>query len=177
MPEAKYKRLMKQQILEPTNRPDVPDPDADNTKYVDIHDEGEDDGGNIPKQQIEQIISFIPKSLKTKASTIMKFIETRGGNILNVNKDGTLIYKGTPLEGSNIIDLLRASMYHYKDFQPIGQEQFYNGLKELNFPSSYLQEFRHNPNNKSKTLKRISHFQRSLSPLSQPKRSFKWINL
>jgi hypothetical protein len=58
--------------------------------------------------------------------------------ILSWNDRGELKYRGETLSGSHVTDLLKDSQYAYKNLTPLGKNEFYEGLRELNVPQSLI---------------------------------------
>ena len=80
----------------------------------------------------ETIVQAIPKMYKSKCLALLNFIEK--GNILSWNEKGELVYNGQIIPNSHIADLLKNAMREYKNFEPIGKAQFYEGLAQANVP-------------------------------------------
>ena len=80
----------------------------------------------------EKILQAIPKMYKTKGQALLGFIEN--GNILSWNEKGEIQLRGQTIKNSHIADLLKDAMREYKDFNPIGKDEFYKGLAQSNVP-------------------------------------------
>jgi hypothetical protein len=95
----------------------------------------EDDGREL-------ILSFFTPRFKSKIEIILNTIN-KDNNILSWDpKSLTLIAKRKPIIESNIVDLLKRHCFHHNfavaSKPVIGSEAFYQGLKLLHLPSSYL---------------------------------------
>jgi len=88
---------------------------------------------------VEVILSAIPKNYRTRARALINHISADGQHRLQWNGRGELVYHGKVIPGSHITDLLKNSQRQYKHFQPVGQQEFRAGLKELNIPSGLME--------------------------------------
>lgn len=80
----------------------------------------------------------IPKNLRRKAESLFTFLTSRGGDLIRWNNSGNLIYKGDLISDSNIIDLIRDALFVKSSHSPVGQRQFYEALKEIQVPISFV---------------------------------------
>ena len=77
----------------------------------------------------EVILSAIPKNYRTRAQALLNHITADPQHRFRWNQQGELIYRGQVIPGSHITDLLKNSQRHS---QPVGLQEFQDGLKELN---------------------------------------------
>jgi hypothetical protein len=77
----------------------------------------------------ELILSHIPKYNKRKAEAVLEYIDKAPK--LDWNADGELLLDSREIPGSHISDLLRDSCAEYKNFEPVGAEEFYNNLGNI----------------------------------------------
>lgn len=87
---------------------------------------------------IERVLSSFPKSLQSRARTLLTYITPH----LSWNENGEIVIGGTNIPGSNIVDLVKVQLKEYKDLYPIGQDAFSNILKDANVPLNLLASFR-----------------------------------
>ena len=80
----------------------------------------------------DMILQTMPKMYRSKGQALLNFIEK--GKVLSWNDKGELVHKGKILPNSDIADLVKDAMREYKNFDPTGKEEFYNGLAETNIP-------------------------------------------
>ena len=80
----------------------------------------------------EMIIQTMPKMYRSKGQALLNFIEK--GNVLSWNEKGELVHNGSVIPNSNIADLVKDAMREYKNFNPIGKDEFYKGLAQSNIP-------------------------------------------
>ena len=73
------------------------------------------------------ILQSFGKHQKRNAETLLNYI----GDNITWNKTGEIIVNGQVVHYSHIADLLKDSLYGYKDFNPTGYEIFYNALKNV----------------------------------------------
>ena len=88
----------------------------------------------------ELIVSTMPKSLKRKAESLLRYIE----NQLDWKTNGEVVYKGETLSGSHIADLVRYTLQEYGDSAPLHYNTFLAILKEANVPKSVAQQRKNN---------------------------------
>ena len=91
------------------------------------------------KLDAEVILSAIPKNFRNRARALLNHITADPQRRLQWNDRGELVYHGEVVNGSHITDLLKNSQRQYKHSQPMGQQQFQNGLKELNIPTGLME--------------------------------------
>ena len=83
------------------------------------------------------ILSAIPKNYRNRATSLLNHIDADPQQRLQWNGRGELIYKSRTIHGSHITDLIKNSQRPYVQ-QPVGEEEFRKGLKELNIPVGLL---------------------------------------
>ena len=82
------------------------------------------------------ITNSLPLTLRSKAKTLLEHLKSHSK--LNWNRRGEISFGGKTIPGSNVIDLVKVHLRDYKDFKPIGEEQFTHALLESNVPLSLL---------------------------------------
>ena len=87
--------------------------------------------------QKERILETLPKVYKNKGAALLSYIEN--GKALSWNDKGEIIHRGNTVENSHIADLLKDAMRDYKDFDPVGKKEFYEGLSQSNVPLLLLE--------------------------------------
>ena len=85
---------------------------------------------------IGDILDALPKRYHQKAKAILTYMSR--DHTLSWNDRGELVYKGTTIPKSHIVDLLKDTQYHHKNFTPEGSTEFYEGLKEIHIPTTLL---------------------------------------
>ena len=55
------------------------------------------------------------------------------------NERGELLHHGKVIPGSHITDLLKNSQRQYRHSNPVGLQEFQDGLKELNIPIGLME--------------------------------------
>ena len=88
---------------------------------------------------VEVILSAIPKNYKNRARALMNHIAADPQQRIQWNERGELIYHGKVISGSHITDLLKNSQRQYRHLQPVGYQEFQDGLKELNVPIGLME--------------------------------------
>lgn len=84
----------------------------------------------------EAILKAMPGNIKTKARGILNHLIK---NNFSWNSKGELIINQKPIENSHIIDLIKASLYPFKNFSPVGLRDFIDSLIATNIPPSFIQ--------------------------------------
>ena len=83
---------------------------------------------------IEHLLTLFPKSMVGRAHLLIKYIRP----FLTWNKKGEVIISGQEIPNSNIVDLLKVQLKDYKDFSPVGQQEFERLLSSVNVPHTLL---------------------------------------
>ena len=89
-----------------------------------------------PGLDVELIISTMPKSLKRKAESLLRYIE----NEVQWKSNGEVVYKGETLSGSHIADLVRYTLQEYGESPPSHYQRFLAILRDANIPKSVTQQ-------------------------------------
>ena len=116
----------------------------------------------VPKQEIsveKDIVDSVPKTMKKKAQRLLN--KTKSASGVEWNDRGELVYKNTPVTGSNMVDLVNDVLRKGKAFEPQGWQTFARVLKDANIPMDLVQSTRTDdrPGKKEKSRRR-----RSLQP-------------
>ena len=85
----------------------------------------------------EEIIQCLPKSIKNKAKVLLDHLHRSGAVHWN-DKGEISVLEDANIDGSHIVDLVKRSLLPYKNFNPVGYEQFQLALQETNIPKSIL---------------------------------------
>lgn len=96
----------------------------------------EEDNYKVNKLDDETILIAIPNTFKNKAKALLKYLSLVQG--LNWNEQGEIIIDNTVLPKSNICDLIKDCLREYKQFNPIGYNEFYEKLSTSNVPLSLI---------------------------------------
>ncbi|KAJ8320134.1 hypothetical protein KUTeg_001721 [Tegillarca granosa] len=83
---------------------------------------------------IEDILVAIPNNVRNKARALLNHLRKH----LKWNDRGEISADGHIIPGSNIVDLVKASVKEYKDFKPVGLELFNKVIHDSNTPLSLL---------------------------------------
>ncbi len=82
----------------------------------------------------ELILSTIPKKMKHKAMALLAFIKNTP-----ISWNEQLEVTEPPIPKSNICDLLKATLWQYKDYTPVGLQIFIKALASYNVPETLIQ--------------------------------------
>ena len=85
----------------------------------------------------EMIVRGIPKTMKTRAQALLGHLKEREGAI-SWDSSGQVTLNGVFIPKSNISDLISDAMRPRKHFNPIGVQEFYKMLNEINIPKDLV---------------------------------------
>ena len=77
------------------------------------------------------ILDSVPATMKSRTHQLIKKI--KANKDIGRNEQGQMVYKGTTIPGTNIVDLVNDSLCQRKNFSPKGWELFSKVLGHLNF--------------------------------------------
>jgi hypothetical protein len=83
------------------------------------------------------IISGVPVTAQVKARRIIDMMKSHP-NVISWNDKWELVHEGTPVQGTNIVDLVNDMVREKKNFDPPGASTLLQGLKKINFPQTYI---------------------------------------
>ena len=97
----------------------------------------------VKKQSIpaEMIVRSIPKSMKKRAEALLDHLKERE-DIITWDEMGQVLLNGVLIPKSNITDLVSDAMRYRKNFNPVGVQEFYKVLKEINIPKDIVRNER-----------------------------------
>ena len=84
----------------------------------------------------QQTIELVPKPYQKKAMVLMQRIKDHPD--MGWTKEGAFVYKGRPVSGSNMIDLVADLMRSRKNRNPPGWQEFARALQETNIPQELV---------------------------------------
>ena len=90
---------------------------------------------------VEMIVRGIPKSMKTRAETLLAHLKERG-DVITWDDMGQVLLDGVLIPKSNISDLVSDAMRSRKHFNPVGVREFYNVLNKINVPKDLVRNER-----------------------------------
>ena len=108
-------------MLSSTDSPKTINTDQTQTASVALHD---------------QILQSVPKTMQRKAELLLGMI--KNNNNLTWDEQGVVSYKGKPVHGSNIIDLINNAIHQRKGVEPRGWKTFSKALHESNIPQEVI---------------------------------------
>ncbi|KAI8515561.1 hypothetical protein Bbelb_063740 [Branchiostoma belcheri] len=79
-----------------------------------------------------------PAATVTAKNNLLNVIKHKGGDILDYNQHGELLYDKKVVPGSQISDLLRDVIQRRQNFNPIGWRAFSRGLARINTPEAAI---------------------------------------
>ena len=85
----------------------------------------------------EMIVRGIPKTMKTRAQALLAHLKEKEGAI-SWDSSGQVTLNGVFIPKSNISDLISDAMRPRKRFNPVGVQEFYNMLNEINIPKDLV---------------------------------------
>ena len=103
--------------------------------------EGQDGGEETDSLSVEMIVRGIPKSMKSRADALLAHLKERE-DIITWDEMGQVLLNGVLIPKSNITDLVSDAMRYRKNFNPVGVQEFYKVLKEINIPKDIVRNER-----------------------------------
>jgi hypothetical protein len=85
----------------------------------------------------ESILMSFPKNIKQKAKAILEHI--MNSKCLEWNDKGEISINNKTISNSHITDLIKCSLYPYKNIIPEGYDQFISELNSSNIPKTLIQ--------------------------------------
>ena len=123
--------------------------DIKNINQAVIENNKYNDGENI-----EDMIDDFPLNYRLYAKRLLKYINKNGGDVIRwKNEDNTLIYRGIPQLGTDIIELVNY-IFKTNSRKPKGIDSFNIGLKEIKTPKAYLKPYLLRPPGIPKSIKK-----------------------
>ena len=83
------------------------------------------------------IMDSVPATMKSRARQLIKKLKG-SEDVIGWNKQGQMMFKGRPIPGTNIVDLVNDSLRQRKNFNPEGWELFSKALGHLNVPEGVV---------------------------------------
>jgi hypothetical protein len=84
-----------------------------------------------------QIIELAPQNRKKAARTLLAKLQEKPETV-HWTEDGTLKYLGKPVPGTNIVDMVKASVTSSTKHMPSGMDSYIAALLDVNVPSALL---------------------------------------
>lgn len=148
IPEDRYNSLLslvdknKKELVTAT-----PSSCSDNIKIAEIdekHINKESPFSKGNEKCLQDIISYFPSKMKSRARLISSYID-KDNSTITLNTNGELVINGNVLKGSSLTDLLYDACCPKRKHEPIGAADFYAGLKLNNLPVGFIRnKERHN---------------------------------
>lgn len=91
---------------------------------------------SIDNYDINNIVTLIPKTYRTKARSLLQKIKTN--KIINWNENGVVSIENKEIPLSNITDLISDVVRSKKYSSPIGWREFGNVLRDSNIPNELI---------------------------------------
>jgi hypothetical protein len=112
------------------------------------------DSQHIDADILEDMLDEFPLNYRLYAKRLLQYIKKSGGDVIKwKNDDTTLIYRGTPQVGSDIIELVNY-IFKTNSRKPKGLEVFNIGLKAIKTPKAYLKPYLLRPPGIPKSIKK-----------------------
>ena len=83
------------------------------------------------------IMDSVPATMKSRARQLIKKLKG-SKDVIGWNKQGQMMFKRTPIPGTNIVDLVNDSLRQRKNFNPESWELFSKALGHLNLPEGVV---------------------------------------
>ena len=115
--------------------------ERDKQKPEILYGRGEKEEPKVEVLSDEMIVRGIPKNMKTRAQALLAHLKERE-DAITWDERGQVILKGDLIPKSNISDLISDAMRSRKHFNPVGVQQFYDVLYEINVPKDLVRNER-----------------------------------
>ena len=115
--------------------------ERDKQKPEIIYGRGEKEEPKVESLSDEMIVRGIPKNMKTRAQALLARLKEKE-DAITWDERGQVILKGSLIPKSNISDLISDAMRSRKHFNPVGVQQFYDILHEINVPKDLVRNER-----------------------------------
>ena len=104
---------------------------------------GEDGGEETQEDSLstEMILRSIPKTMKKRAEALLAHLKERE-DVITWDDMGQVLLNGVLIPKSNITDLVSDAMRPRKHFNPVGVQEFYSVLNEINVPKDLVRNER-----------------------------------
>ena len=90
-----------------------------------------------PDEIETDILDSVPATMKSRTRQLIKKLKANK-DIIGWNEQGQMVFKGTTIPGTNIVDLVNDSLRQRKNFNPEGWELFSKALGHLNVPEGIV---------------------------------------
>jgi hypothetical protein len=108
-----------------------------------------DDNDNVAISMIE----LFPPKYKLYAKRLLTYIKRHGGKVMAWNDDdNALIYNGSKVEGSDIVELI-THLFKSNRPAPVGTHQFRKGSDKIRVPKAFLKPYMLKPPGMPKSIK------------------------
>ena len=108
-------------------------PSKPTTDKTEVQAEPTDLPGNVEAD----IIESVPTTMKSRARQLVKKLK-ENKDLITWDDKAQLAYEGTPMAGSNVIDLVNDALRHRKNFNPRGWRLFAKVLSDVNIPEGIV---------------------------------------
>ena len=86
-----------------------------------------------PDEIETDILDSVPAMMKSRTRQLIKKLKANK-DIIGWNEQGQMVFKGTTIPGTNIVDLVNDSLHQRENFNPEGWELLSKALGHLNVP-------------------------------------------
>lgn len=94
--------------------------------------------GDTPVENpaIREIVGTVPQKYQRKAELLLGHLSSDGA--VSWDRQGVVSVAGTPMRGTNIVDLINDVVRERKNMQAVGRTRFASILHQLNTPQEYI---------------------------------------
>jgi hypothetical protein len=123
--------------------------DSDEASVERLFEEDNKKSDTVPFSLIERL----PSKYRLYGKRLLSYIKRHGGKRMAWDEDdNALIYNGSKVEGSDIIDLV-LHVFKTNKRPPLGMNQFMKGSDEIRVPKSFFKPYKLNPPGIRKSIK------------------------
>ncbi len=117
------------------------DPVSNNTERNQCEEKGDNvqNGSGHERRELsdDMIVRGIPKTMRTRALALLERLKARP-DVISWDDMGQVKINGTLILKSNISDLISSAMRSRKHFDPIGSQEFFSALSDMNVPKDLV---------------------------------------
>ena len=93
--------------------------------------------GEQIEEKPDDILDSVPATMKSRTRQLIIKLKANK-DIIGWNEQGQVVFKGSTIPGTNIVDLVNDSLRQRKNFNSEGWELFSKALGHLNFPEGII---------------------------------------
>lgn len=134
---------------------------------------------SVISRQLEDdiILMCIPKLMRYKAKALLNYLHAVSS--INWDERGQVIINHELIPHSHIADLIKSSLFPYKNFHPVGVSTFQTELAKNNIPKGLIHHYQHQQKGQGEVLPPpgLPEEQPESLSIKPKKQAIKWLKL